>query len=162
MENSFIYSRSSSRQTRKDISRPRFAFSDSLVKEWAAAAASEQKEPRSTEAEPCSPDYPRDVSATGPLSRPAPMSSGIRTPPKPVNPKINGEAPNSYIRVTHREPALPGLRGGRQASGVDPPCPVPGPAYAPAETIDVRCRISYGKRLFMCIVMYLSLACIKY
>jgi hypothetical protein len=33
MENSFIYSRSSSRQTRKDISRPRFAFSDSLVKE---------------------------------------------------------------------------------------------------------------------------------
>jgi hypothetical protein len=33
MENSCIYSRSSSRQTRKDISRPRFAFSDSLVKE---------------------------------------------------------------------------------------------------------------------------------
>src|ERR1700712_262655 len=33
MENSCIYSTASSRQTRKDISRPRFAFSDSLVKE---------------------------------------------------------------------------------------------------------------------------------
>src|ERR1700710_1121090 len=112
MENSCIYSRSSSRQTRKDISRPRFAFSDSLVKEQAAAAATRQKEPRSTEAEPCSPDYPRDVSGAGPLSRPSPMSSGIRTPPKPVNPKINGEADSHDATMT-----APGNLGpGRAAS----------------------------------------------